>query len=128
MKNMKSDNFFAIFGAIILCVCIILCIAFPDEMFNSDTPRYNTTSKDTEFDFQYETLETIEPFDFESLFTASVTCFNNVGPGFGIVGPAGSFADFTDASKILLSIAMIFGRLEVFPLLIAIIPSTWKKH
>lgn len=73
-------------------------------------------------------ISVLEPYDFESLFTASVTCFNNVGPGFGIVGPAGSFADFTDASKILLSIAMILGRLEVFPLLIAIIPSTWKKH
>lgn len=72
-------------------------------------------------------ISVLEPYDFESLFTASVTCFNNVGPGFGIVGPAGSFADFTDASKILLSIGMIFGRLEVFPILIALIPSTWKK-
>ena len=72
-------------------------------------------------------ISVLEPYDFESLFTASVTCFNNVGPGFGIVGPAGSFADFTDASKILLSIGMIFGRLEIFPILIALIPSTWKK-
>ena len=73
-------------------------------------------------------ISVLEPFDFESLFTASVTCFNNVGPGFGIVGPAGSFADFTNASKLLLSLGMIFGRLEIFPILIALIPSTWKKH
>ncbi len=73
-------------------------------------------------------ISVLEPFNFESLFTAAVTCFNNVGPGFDIVGPAGSFAAFTDASKILLSMSMIFGRLEIFPILIALIPSTWKKH
>ncbi len=73
-------------------------------------------------------ISVLEPFDFESLFTATVTCFNNVGPGFGIVGPMGSFAQFTDASKIILAIAMVFGRLEIFPILIALIPSTWKKR
>ncbi len=78
--------------------------------------------------FIFFVISVLEPFDFESLFTAASACFNNVGPGFGIVGPAGSYAAFTDASKILLAIAMIFGRLEIFPILIALIPSTWKKH
>ncbi len=73
-------------------------------------------------------LALLEPFDFESLFTAVVACFNNVGPGFGIVGPTGSYAGFCDASKIILSIAMLLGRLEIFPILIAFIPSTWKKR
>lgn len=73
-------------------------------------------------------VSVLEPFDFESLFSAAVTIFNNVGPGFGMVGPAGSFSAFSDVSKLLLALAMIFGRLEIFPLLIAFIPSTWKKH
>ena len=73
-------------------------------------------------------LALLEPFDFESLFTAAVTVFNNVGPGFGVVGPAGGFADFTPISKVLLSLAMIMGRLEIFPILIALFPSTWKKR
>ena len=69
-----------------------------------------------------------EPFDFETNFTAAVTCFNNVGPGLGkIIGPAGSFAGYSDFSKFILSFAMLFGRLEIFPLLIAFIPSTWRK-
>ena len=69
-----------------------------------------------------------EPFGFETNFTAAVTCFNNVGPGFGMVGPAGSFAAYSDFSKLVLSLAMLMGRLEIFPLLIALIPSTWKKN
>ena len=66
-------------------------------------------------------------FDFETNFTATAACFNNIGPGFGVVGPAGSFAEYTDFTKVILSFAMLFGRLEIFPLLIALIPSTWKK-
>lgn len=69
-----------------------------------------------------------EPFGFETNFTAAVTCFNNVGPGFDMVGPAGGFSQYSDFSKIILSFAMLFGRLEIFPLLIALIPSTWRKR
>ena len=68
-----------------------------------------------------------EPFNFETNFSAAVTCFNNVGPGFSLVGPAMSFAEYSDISKIVLSFAMLFGRLEIFPLLISLSPSTWSK-
>ncbi len=68
-----------------------------------------------------------EPFGFTTNFTATVTCFNNVGPGFDMVGPAGSFAKYSDFSKLVLSFAMLMGRLEIFPLIIALIPSTWRK-
>ena len=67
-----------------------------------------------------------EPFDFETNFTAAVAAFNNVGPGFGTVGPAGSFADYSAFSKLIFSFAMLLGRLEIFPLVIALSPSTWK--
>lgn len=71
----------------------------------------------------------LDGFDFETNFTTAVTCFNNVGPGLSkIVGPMGSFAGYSDFSKIVLSFAMLFGRLEIFPLLIALIPSTWRKR
>ncbi len=69
----------------------------------------------------------IEAFDFETTFTAVSACFNNVGPGFGAVGPMSSFAIFSSGAKYLLSIAMLLGRLEIFPLLIALSPSTWTK-
>lgn len=74
-------------------------------------------------------LLSLNGFDFETNFTATVTCFNNVGPGISkLIGPMGSFSVFSDFSKILLSFVMLFGRLEVFPLLIALIPSTWRKR
>lgn len=78
--------------------------------------------------FVFFLIISLEPFDFETNFTAAATCFNNVGPGFGMVGPAGSFAVYSDLSKVVLSLAMLMGRLEIFPILIALIPSTWTKR
>ena len=45
-----------------------------------------------------------------------------------MVGPTGSYASYTAFSKIVLSISMLLGRLEIFPLLLMFIPSTWKKR
>lgn len=69
----------------------------------------------------------LEPFSFETNLTAAATTFNNVGPGFDAVGPAANFAAYSGFSKIILSISMLLGRLEIYPLLIAFIPSTWTK-
>ncbi|MBO5221247.1 MAG: TrkH family potassium uptake protein [Clostridia bacterium] len=66
-------------------------------------------------------------FDFETTFTASFTCFNNVGPGLGGVGPASNFAAFSPLSKLVLSGGMLLGRLEIFPLIIFFSPSAWRK-
>ncbi len=68
-----------------------------------------------------------EPFDFETNFTAAVACFNNIGPGFGEVGPFGGFGNYSDFSKILLSLAMLLGRLEIYPILLTLVPATWYK-
>ena len=68
-----------------------------------------------------------EPFDLETNFSAVAACFNNIGPGFGVVGPMGSFEPFSDFSTFVLSIAMLLGRLEIFPLLITMTPSVWMK-
>lgn len=73
-------------------------------------------------------LLSLEPFSFETNFTAAVTCFNNVGPGFDMVGPAGNFSAYSDFSKIVLSFAMLLGRLEIFPLLLTVIPSSWHRR
>ena len=69
-----------------------------------------------------------EPFGFETNFTAAVTTFNNVGPGLGAIGPAGSFAGYSPFAKIVFSFAMLLGRLEIFPMIIALSPSTWRKR
>jgi trk system potassium uptake protein TrkH len=73
-------------------------------------------------------LISFEPFDIETNFTAVVSCFNNIGPGLATVGPMGGYAGYSAFSKLLLSFAMLLGRLEIFPLVIALIPSTWKRR
>lgn len=69
-----------------------------------------------------------EPFDFETNFTAAVTCFNNVGPGFAAVGPTGGFGGYSAFAKIVLSFAMLLGRLEIFPIIIALAPVSWARN
>ena len=61
-------------------------------------------------------------------FTSSLTCASNVGPGLGLVGPANNFSGYSYFSKMVLSIEMIAGRLELFPILILFSPTTWKKN
>lgn len=51
-----------------------------------------------------------------------MTCLGNVGPGLGLAGPLGNFSMFSDLSKIVLSFAMLIGRLEIYPILIFIVP------
>lgn len=72
-------------------------------------------------------LISFEPFSFETNLSAVTACINNVGPGLDLVGPAGSFAAYSPHAKTLLSFAMLFGRLEIYPLLFVLIPSTWTK-
>jgi len=66
-------------------------------------------------------------YDFETNFTAAVTCVSNVGPGLGAVGPAGSFAGYSAFSKIICCVLMLAGRLEIFPILALFHPAIWRK-
>lgn len=65
--------------------------------------------------------------DFATAFSAVASTINNIGPGLSVVGPMSSFAGFSPFSKIILSFAMIIGRLELWPILILFSASTWKK-
>lgn len=56
--------------------------------------------------------------DFVTTSTAVIACFNNIGPGLGEVGPTGNFAMFSDWAKWLLSLDMLLGRLEIYPLVV----------
>jgi len=66
-------------------------------------------------------------FDIETNLSATVACFNNIGPGLAAVGPASNYAAYSGISKLVLSFAMLMGRLEIFPLLLTLSPSTWTK-
>ena len=80
----------------------------------------------TIFFFGIFLLLSFDGFDIETTFSATVTCFNNVGPALGAAGPMSSFADFSDFSTVLLSFAMLLGRLEIWPIIMTFAPSTWK--
>ena len=60
--------------------------------------------------------------------SAVLCCFNNIGPGLEAVGPTCNFSHLSDLSKIVLSLDMLAGRLEIFPILVLLSRSTWKRQ
>ena len=63
--------------------------------------------------------------DILSYFSASLTCVSNIGPCFG-AGATG-FADFSSFSKVIMSILMLAGRLELFPILAFFHADVWRR-
>ena len=70
----------------------------------------------------------LDGFDFTTTLTSVITTLNNIGPGLGLVGPTGNFSAFSDVSKVVFSILMIIGRLEIYPILLLLTPDLWKKN
>lgn len=66
-------------------------------------------------------------YDLETSFAATLSAMGNIGPALGQVGPNETFAHFPSPVKIVLSICMIAGRLEVFTLLVLLVPSYWRR-
>ena len=59
--------------------------------------------------------------------SAVIACLGNIGPGLGAVGPTDTFAAVSDPGKLLLAMCMLIGRLEVYTVLVLLLPSCWKK-
>ena len=73
-------------------------------------------------------LVSFDGYSLETNITATISCVNNVGPALGSVTPFGNFGDFSIFSKIVFSLDMLFGRLEIIPMIILFSPSTWLKR
>lgn len=73
-------------------------------------------------------LISVDGKDFTTNISAVAACINNIGPGFNEVGPLGNFDLFSPFSKIVLSFAMLIGRLEIYPILILFIPKVFTKR
>lgn len=69
----------------------------------------------------------LDNFSFETNFTAIAATLNNIGPGLASVGPTQNFGSYSVLSKLVLCFNMLAGRLELFPMLLLFIPSTWKR-
>lgn len=65
--------------------------------------------------------------DFISAFSAIIACINNMGPGLGSVGPSTNYASLTDFQSWICVLAMVLGRLEIFPLLVLATTAFWRK-
>lgn len=72
-------------------------------------------------------LISIDNFDFTTNFTAVVATLNNIGPGLNMVGPTQNFSIYSTFSKFVLMFNMLAGRLELFPMVVLLMPSTWKR-
>ena len=69
----------------------------------------------------------LDNFSSGTNFSAVLCTFNNIGPGFEAVGPSCNFAAYSPLSKFVLSLGMLAGRLEIFPILVLFSRSTWKR-
>ena len=65
--------------------------------------------------------------DFTTAFTAVASAIGNIGPGFGMVGPVENYAQIPIAGKWLLIWCMLLGRLEIFTVIILLVPEFWRK-
>lgn len=73
-------------------------------------------------------LVSLDQVTTTTAFSATLSCFNNIGPGLDQVGPAVSYARLSWFSKLILTLDMLAGRLEIFPVLILLGRSTWKRY
>ena len=69
----------------------------------------------------------VEAGDFLTAFSSVAAIFNNIGPGLGQVGPTSNFSMYSEFNTFLLSIGMIAGRLEIYPIILLFSPTTFKS-
>lgn len=70
----------------------------------------------------------LDGYDMVTNFTAVASALGNIGPGLSLVGPTCNFDGLSILSKYVCMFDMLAGRLELFPLLILLYPSTWKRR
>lgn len=70
----------------------------------------------------------MDGFSVGTNLSAVLATFNNIGPGLEAVGPACNYSAYSAFSKIILSVDMLAGRLEIFPMLVLLSRSAWKRR
>lgn len=72
-------------------------------------------------------IVSLDGFDLTTNLTAVLSCFNNIGPGLNMVGPMQNFSIYSDWAQVVLSVAMLTGRLEIFPMFLLFARSAHDK-
>lgn len=132
MKNIRFLLLFKVIRRELLKIIhpkAVYTVKFGDKSVDEDTLKGITS-----FFFIYMAIclgailiVSLEGFDTMTTISSVATSIGNVGPGLEAVGPMGSFVNFSDLSKIVLSMCMIIGRLEIYPILLLFVPEFWKK-
>ena len=73
-------------------------------------------------------LISIDGYSMETNITATLSCINNIGPALGDIGAMGNCSIFSPFSKLVLTLAMLLGRLEFVPMIVFFSPYAWKKR
>ncbi len=73
-------------------------------------------------------LIAVDGYSMETNITATLSCINNIGPALGDIGAMGNFSVYSDFSTVVLTFAMLFGRLEFVPMIVFFSPYAWKKR
>lgn len=73
-------------------------------------------------------LLSLDGFSTGTNLSAVLCCFNNIGPGLEAVGPTCNFSGFSVFGKLVLTLDMLLGRLEIFPILVLLAPGTWRRR
>lgn len=71
-------------------------------------------------------IVSFDGYDIGTNFTAALSCLSNIGPGMSLVGPAGNFDIFSHGVKVVLSLSMLIGRLEIYPILVLFSRHAWR--
>jgi trk system potassium uptake protein TrkH len=102
--------------------------------FNGKAVNEKTLSEILTYFFMYMFIFVVEVlvvsldgFDMATTISSVAATLGNIGPGLGVVGPMGNFADLSILSKLVLSMGMIIGRIEIYPILLLLIPTFWRK-
>lgn len=78
--------------------------------------------------FSGSLLISLNGFDLMTTISSVITCLGNIGPGFNLIGPTMNFSLFSDFSKVILSLLMIAGRLELFTFFMLFSPHYWNSN
>ena len=109
--------------------------SIPDVRLNGERLPEATINKTLAFVFLYMgiffavalLLPLLCEMEVTTALSASITCISNIGPGLDQVGPAVTFGWMSASAKYLLSFAMVIGRLELYTLLVVLLPSFWRR-
>ena len=121
--------YFSLVLMIFISSWMILAAVEPDDQWRAERPAA-AVSEATDDSARTEDQQAYDRSAEKLLDCASAVAatLNNIGPGLGVLGPHSNYSEFSLPGKLLLTLLMLLGRLELFAILVMVIPSFWRDH